>query len=403
MGVSPSPVPPRGTQAPAPPRGTDPRRAETRRTLWEVVDAGLFWTWLTAAAYLTVIGLFAAIVIAPFSWLLPRAVGFQLYVWSNWVPGARLVDPQSAMDAFMRSALVGAVSPVLTGVIVALALFQVVSSFVGGKRRRLLRRMGAYVPLGEQYAPTRDALMDMSIAAGLGTPPALYMIDTQSVNAALLAQSAERSAIVVTYGFTHRMSRPDQRAVFAHLLGRLNYRRTPAVLMLSALLDPIDRLNVLDRGWRRAADALAEGPSPSASGCVLVLAGLALCMIAGPLVILFGGPVLLALVLVWILSAVAEQVFHRTYCALADFGDAEGMMLLKDPDEMLGALERVLAEDNGVQYAGTALPMFYCWPMEAPPSVDDPERRRIEHLRHTLGAVAHRAPDAEPRPAGDPV
>lgn len=70
--------------------------------------------------------------------------------------------------------------------------------------------------------------------------------------------------------------------------------------------------------------------------------------------------------------------------------DAEGMLLLKVPHDMLATLEHVVPEDN---YVATAAYISY----------EDPEMRRVARLRETLvrRASRHRA-GRRPAPSGAP-
>jgi hypothetical protein len=62
------------------------------------------------------------------------------------------------------------------------------------------------------------------------------------------------------------------------------------------------------------------------------------------------------------------------------------MLLLKDPREMLRALEKVLLADNTVPSAGEAhSALFYCWAGFGYAPEDDPEFERLSRLREVLG------------------
>jgi hypothetical protein len=88
----------------------------------------------------------------------------------------------------------------------------------------------------------------------------------------------------------------------------------------------------------------------------------------------------------------------------SEAADAEGMLLLKVPHDMLATLEHVVPEDNFVPTAGSALaPLFFCWAGAAYISYEDPEMRRVARLRETLvrRASRHRA-GRRPAPSGAP-
>jgi hypothetical protein len=77
---------------------------------------------------------------------------------------------------------------------------------------------------------------------------------------------------------------------------------------------------------------------------------------------------------------------QRSTMLTAEKADAEGMLLLKDPHDMLGALEKVLEADNTVPMAGEAhSALFYCWAGFGYAPEDDPEFQRLARLREVLG------------------
>jgi len=72
---------------------------------------------------------------------------------------------------------------------------------------------------------------------------------------------------------------------------------------------------------------------------------------------------------------------------VAEKADAEAMLLLKDPAEMLAGLSRVLEVNNTVPGAMEAYSMlFFCWAGFGYAPEDDPEMVRVGRLREVLGA-----------------
>jgi Zn-dependent protease with chaperone function len=235
---------------------------------------------------------------------------------------------------------------------------------------------------------TESALQDMAIAAGLSCAPRLWLIDDcENVNAFALGLHERTTMVGVTQGFCDRLSEDDQRAVFANLMARVCGGGTLWATVVSAIMGPI---------WgQRAAqfhgqDASGEGPAFAGAGAAVVARedpqG-----VVGAFVLGFLGVVLTELLM---------EGHERAALAAAEKADAEGMLLLKDPAQMLGGLERVLEADNTVPLAGEAYSsLFFCWAGSGYAPEDDPEMERLGRLREVLGAEGAQDGSAGLRPA----
>lgn len=242
----------------------------------------------------------------------------------------------------------------------------------------LVRRLEAKIPAAGTLLPTKSALHDMSVAAGLSVVPQLYVIDTPKVNACVLGRSPELVRVGVTTGFLERIAIGEQRAVFANLLARVLTRDTLWATAVSALMGPIWAMRdhdlryepVKPQDGRRPGTGAQEAEQDPRAGVFL----------------LYSIAVVVTEVLAW---------YHRKAAwTAAEKADAEGMMLLKDPRWMLRAIENVLERDNFVPTAGEAYSqLFFCWAGYGFAPEDDPEMRRVARLRETLGAEgAHYVP-----------
>ncbi len=235
----------------------------------------------------------------------------------------------------------------------------------------LIARLGARMPKAGTLMPTKSALRDMAIAAGLPRTPYLYVIDTPGVNAFVLGRSIERVRIGVTRGMVERIDTNEQRAVFANLLARVLTRDTLWATAVSALAGPIWAMRDYDLGYEPpdpAADhRLGErpcGPVEDRRAVAFVLYGIAI-----------------------VVTELLSWYHQEAAWTAAEKADAEGMMLLKDPRSMLRAIEQVLERNNHVPTAGDAYSqLFFCWAGFGFAPEDDPEMRRVARLRETLGA-----------------
>lgn len=275
-----------------------------------------------------------------------------------------------------RTVTTGPGRQMLTAVAITLGVSSVIASWAWSVERlvhaetRLIRRLGAQMPKGGTLRPTKSALRDMAIAAGLSRTPNFYVIDTQGVNAFVLGRSTRTVRIGITRGMLEKVSVDEQRAVFANLIARVVSQDTLWATASSALMGPI---------WAMRDYDLRHEPARHEEPAAIPLGGRRETdWRAGPLIV-YGLAVVVTELLSW---------YHREAAwTAAEKADAEGMMLLKDPGSMLRAIESVLERDNHVPTAGDAYSqLFFCWAGYGFAPEDDPEMRRVARLRETLGA-----------------
>ena len=249
---------------------------------------------------------------------------------------------------------------------------------LGRSERWLLERLGAMiVPKGEML-PSKYALKDMALAAGITPAPALYAVPTPNVNAFVFAASRRRPVIGVTSGLVERLPVEEQRAVFANLVARLRSGDTIHATGVTALTRPLwfmrDRQMVRDAelesrtmlGDRRDADGIAARSDADAALLVAWLFLPAAAFVAVTEVAAFGS--------------------RRSQLRQAEVADAEGMLLLREPRAMLDALESCIRANNYVPTAGPGFAqLFYCWTGDSTDDEEDPEWQRVMRLREVLG------------------
>jgi Zn-dependent protease with chaperone function len=183
----------------------------------------------------------------------------------------------------------------------------------------------------------------------------------------------------VTQGFVDQLGEDEQRAVFANLMARLTNGDVRWATAVSGLVGPIWALR--ERDLRRESESPLRDTEREQDGRSL-LAVTGASSSAG-----FG--VIYYFLLYGLLILITELLLaghQRSTLLTAEKADAEGMLLLKDPREMLRALETVLKADNTVPTAGEAhSALFYCWAGFGYAPEDDPEFERIARLREVLG------------------
>jgi len=337
------------------PVSTDPRRGH-REPLWDRVDANRLRLTAFVIAFVTVsVAGFDVFILVPLTFL------FVVRVYGD-------LPPAQAWAIFW--VVVVSVSVAYGAVASGWAVFTLMRS-----EKWLLKRLGAtLVPRGEEIE-TKLALKDMALAAGLPVAPALYLIDVHSTNAFIFAARRRRAVVGVTTGFLTKLTVAERRAVFANLIARLKSGDTITSTGVTALMWPVQAWRSrrqesdnesIDRAMiGGVAAAMAVAGSDQSSGVIFYL--------------IFGAGFA-------ILSELIAAFHRRSQLTTAEKADAEGMLLLKDPQSMLAALSHCVELDNLVPSAGEAFSeLFYCWTGVATNDEDDPEWRRVARLREVLG------------------
>lgn len=242
------------------------------------------------------------------------------------------------------------VAGVWLGFVGVLLLTSLVALFRG--ESRLLGRLGAIPAPTGQYAEAKSALRDVVLASGLPAPR-LAIIPDAALNAFVIGRNQRRVWIGVTTGLLGQLSRGELRCVFAHLISRVRDGSARTSTVFAELLDGVSR------------------------------AGAPLFGLLAPVYLIVGPCLLLA-------SGVVLAGYRQQQMLNAESGDAEALLLTRDPEAVLRALQKVLPADNrpgtvheprfrDEVYGG----LFFAWPAYS--FADDPELARLERMRDALG------------------
>lgn len=265
------------------------------------------------------------------------------------------------------------------------------------------RFSGADLDPRQQPALAR-AVEEMSIAAGLAVPPRLLLLDVPSVNACAIGASRRLPVIGVTQGLLTTFTPDEQRAVIAMLMARITRGDILVGTALAALMGPLKYLRMLRKAPKEAAGALDPGCAAqgcfAADGCTDVGDG---CSdidsdgCAGAIVVILF--VALVAALTWVAILVATWLVTVWGRALQRTGhekaDAEGMLLLRDPQPMLSALRKAIASSNEIADGDPSYDGIFYASTSGTPAVEKVERRRYDRLREVLGVEGLAAPPLE--------
>ncbi len=160
------------------------------------------------------------------------------------------------------------VAPVggVVGVAVALALFGVLWLTAVAQGDRLFLALAGARPIRKQdHAVLVNVVEEMSIAAGLARPPAVYLVDDPAPNAFATGRDPRHAAVAVTTGLLAVLDRDELQGVVAHEIGHIKNRDVSLIVLAGVMVGAILMLGELS--WRLLR---VGGPD---SGTALRLAG----------------------------------------------------------------------------------------------------------------------------------
>ncbi len=239
------------------------------------------------------------------------------------------------------------------------------------------------------------ALADMAIAAGLPSSPRIMLLDAASVNACAIGISRSNPVIGVTKGMLGSLDTNELRAVLATLVARIGSGDILIGTAMAALMGPLKAVRESQAAAGGAAfgcaDAGCSSPGCMDDSCGCLFDGLGDADSAGGCLGAIGIAIFAAIVIALTYAAVVSaawivtlwgRAIHRTGHEKAD---AEGMLLLKDPEPMLSALRAAITSSNEVADGDASYDGIFYVSTSGKPDVERTERRRYDRLREVLG------------------
>jgi heat shock protein HtpX len=224
----------------------------------------------------------------------------------------------------------------LLGVFGVVAIVWSIVGYYSGDRM-VLAVSGARLVTHEDEPQLWNVVEEMTIAAGLGAPPAVYLIEDEAINAFATGRDPAHASIAVTRGLLQRLTREELQAVIAHELSHVrNYDIRFATLvgilvgMIALVADFFLRSTFFGMGRRRGGGSQGGGPA--------VIIALLLAVIA-PLAA----------------SAVQFAISRRReYLA-----DASGVELTRNPLGLAKALHKISLDPKPLRNANRATAHLY--------------------------------------------
>ena len=247
--------------------------------------------------------------------------------------------------------------------------------------------------LAQGEAPELERVIaDMTIAAGLPAQPAILVLADTGTNAFAIGTARGRATIGVTQGMLAQYTPDELRAVVATLCARIVAGDIMFATALAALMGPIKAIRESRRAAGNVADATAQGcvvaPDDFSDGCGCLADGIGDSddFLGGALMVLFivvVAAVTYAAVVTaaWIVTLWGRALNRTSY----EKADAEGMLLLKNPQPMIMALRKSIRSSTCVADGDQSYDGIFYASTSGTPAVERVERRRFNRLCEVLG------------------
>jgi heat shock protein HtpX len=273
---------------------------------------------------------------------------------------------------------------------VAAIVWSLVAYYAGD--RMALAASGARRVSHDDEPRLANVVEEMTIAAGLGAPPAVYVIEDQAPNAFATGRDPAHSSIAVTRGLLDKMNRDELQGVVAHEMSHVrNYdiRFATLIGILVGLIALVADIFLRSR-WFGFGGRRSDGGGGAAGAIIMLVA------------ILFA-------ILAPFAARIVQFAISRRRELLAD---ATAVELTRNPLGLAGALQKIAADPAQLRMANRATAHLYIAnPLrkvrEAAGLFDThpPIQQRIDLLlamAHGQAADVSQAPPAPPGTASGP-
>ncbi len=226
-----------------------------------------------------------------------------------------------------------------------------------------------------------NVVEEMTIAAGMGKMPDIYIIDDDAPNAFATGRDPDKSAVAVTAGLLERLNRDELQGVIAHELGHIKNRDILYMMMIGVMMGAI--VLVADIGLRAFFyGGLGRRRTSSKDG-------------GGAEIFIM----LIAVVIMLLASVIAQLIYFAISRKREYLADASGAQFTRYPEGLASALEKISGSTqkmanvsrvtapsyiiNPVMHAKGAKARTSLW------STHPPAEKRISILRSMAGGAGY--------------
>lgn len=193
----------------------------------------------------------------------------------------------------------------------------------------VLHSVGAKPVIGEDFEEKqlKNIVEELSIAAGLETPPKVYVMEDENINAFATGFKQRDSAVCVTTGLLKHLNREETEGVVAHEISHILNKDTLLMTTISAILGAMVLVQLF--AWRSLRVMLWSGYGRSSrrkgkdSTGYIILALLVIALLA---------------TLFSFIGRITMFAVSRTREYLAD---AKGVELTRNPKGLANALRKI--------------------------------------------------------------
>jgi heat shock protein HtpX len=228
------------------------------------------------------------------------------------------------------------------GIAGAIWLVLAVISYFGGDEI-LLTATGAQPVTKDVHPQLFNVVEEMTIAAGLGKMPAIYIINDQAPNAFATGRDPKTASIAVTAGLLARLNRDELQGVVAHEMSHIIHRDILYVTIAGVMLGAIVMLSEgFLRGMFYRGGSLGRRTGSGKGG------GQAQVIL-----------LIVALVLAILVPILAQLLYFALSRSREYMADAGGARLTRYPEGLASALEKIATTPTLLEQANKATaPMF---------------------------------------------
>lgn len=260
------------------------------------------------------------------------------------------------------------------GVIVALAIWLVLwATATAAGDSILLNAANAHEIQKEDAPQLWNIVEEMTIAAGLGQMPRIFIIDDPALNAFAVGRRPDKAAVAVTSGLLKRLTRDELQGVIAHELGHvrnldIRFMTLASVMVGAVVIISQGFLRVMFYGGGRRR---SSGRGGGQAQLLLLVAAIVLAIVA-PL---------------------AAQLLYFSCSRRREFlADASSARFTRYPEGLASALEKISSQVGGqAQVSKVVAPLYIVNPLQESAafslfSTHPKTEERIRILRSMAGA-----------------